>query len=63
MKERLFGALIGCVIGLIVTLFLYSFYVSANPQATEMDKGVILFAGVVVIFALSVIGFKIGEDP
>ena len=63
MKWKLIGALIGLVIGLFLTSWLLSYYVSVNPQATDTDKGAVLFVGLIGTFALGVIGFKVAGDP
>jgi len=63
VKGKMLGALVGFVLGIILAAWLYSFYVSTNPQATDMDKGVILFAGLMILVGLAVVGFQVGEDP
>jgi len=63
MREKLIGALIGLIIGIILASIFYSFYVSTYPQATDTDKGVILFVCVIVVVGLGFVGFQKGEDP
>lgn len=63
MKWGFIGAVAGLVIGLVLTLMLLNFYVSINPQATDIDKGLVLLFGLFLTGGLIYGGFLIGGDP
>jgi hypothetical protein len=63
MREKFLFTLIGFVIGIILAAALYNFYVSSIPEATDMDKSLVLLIGIFVVIGTSYIGFRIGEDP
>ena len=55
----------GFIAGLVIGLFIYNFYLTSNPKATDTDKGLMAIVSMVCIFFFTLAGFKLGEqvDP
>lgn len=58
-------ALGGFLVGLFIGLFVFNFYLTSYPQATDTDKGLMVIVLMVVIISFTLMGYKLGEkyDP
>lgn len=65
MKKLVACLVIGFILGLVLGLYIYNFYVTNFPRATDAEKGLV---GIIVLFCViggTYLGYKFGEgdDP
>jgi len=62
MKWLIICVVIGLIIGLALGSFIFNFYVTSYPKASDTEKGLVGLVALFCVAGVTYLGYKFGES-